>query len=101
MFNIPIGRKGFPYTCSDIMKNFPSIDTDRVDRSALHPIGLLLSTLLTDSALRAPPIKSVRVDCDSQHDKKIKNHFLIMPASLATQQQTVSRLSVIAFMIEK
>ncbi len=42
-------------------------------------------SLLTGSA-HAPPIKGVRADCDSQHDKKIKRDFLLMPAILAAQQ---------------
>jgi len=52
------------------------------------PIGRLSSfalTHLTGSA-HAPPIKCVRADCDSRHEKKIKNHFLPMPAILAAQQ---------------
>jgi len=57
------------------------------------PIGRLSSfalTHLTGSA-HAPPIKCVRADCDSRHEKKIKNHFLPMPAILAAQQPAVGK----------
>jgi len=58
------------------------------------PIGRLSSfalTHLTGSA-HAPPIKCVRADCDSRHEKKIKNHFLPMPAILAAQQPAVGQV---------
>jgi len=60
------------------------------------PIGRLSSfalTHLTGSA-HAPPIKCVRADCDSRHEKKIKNHFLPMPAILAAQQPAVGKKKV-------
>ena len=53
------------------MENFPSNITDK--RTVSY----------------APPIKCVRADCDSQHEKKIKRHFLLMPAILAAQQPPI------------
>jgi hypothetical protein len=39
---------------------------------------------LIDSA-PASPIKAIRADCDSQHEKEINSHFLLMSAILAAQ----------------
>jgi len=48
----------------------------------------LLSFALTHLTgfAHAPPIKCVRADNDSQYEKKIKRHFLLMPVILAAQQ---------------
>ncbi len=54
-------------------------------RSAYRRLLSFALTHLTGSA-HAPPIKCVRADCDSQHGKKIKRHFLPMPSILAAQQ---------------
>ena len=75
------------------MENFPSINTDKRTvssaslrtRPAYRRLSSFALTPLTGSA-HAPPIKGVRADCDSQHDKKIKRHFLLMLAILAAQQ---------------
>jgi len=66
------------------------------------PIGRLSSFALihlTGSA-HAPRIKCVRADCDSRHEKKIKRHFLTMPAILAAQQPAVRSGNKIMFQLK-
>ncbi len=76
--------KIFPYTYSDIMEFFSSIDNDRTGRElrcATHTIRPVCRCREPRTPLigYATPINGVRADCDSQHDKENKKTFFLTP----------------------